>query len=151
LRIGESEIVIQNWLPRHGVWPQNKSLPQSEYCDLTNASISCHSKIWKYEWRANGTCSMLPPIDYFNLALKLDAKNFIKVILGTNGIKSGEQKIVHALQKHIGTNIEPQVTCNHQSKTYLLEIRICFDKGNHPNYTNRSTYSNCRSIVEYLI
>jgi ribonuclease I len=79
------------------MWPQNKSLPLPEYCDLTNASISCHSKIWKHEWRAHGTCSMLPPINYFNLALKLHANNLIKVILGTNGMNSGERKIVDAL------------------------------------------------------
>jgi len=61
----------------------------------------------------------------FNLALKLHVNNLIKVILGTNGIKSGEQKIVDALQKHIGPILSRKlfVTTN-QRVNYLLEIRI---------------------------
>jgi len=116
--------------------------------------IGNDSDLWVHEWKDHGTCSLLEPVKYFEHALELylkPKKKNIKDFLAKEGIKAGEKPILtthieEAIKKHFDQKI-PQIVCD-DTKSYLLEIRICFDK-DKPNYRDCSTYTNCNANVTY--
>ncbi|GAU37958.1 hypothetical protein TSUD_269730 [Trifolium subterraneum] len=131
----------------HGLWPQNTTGPQPSKC-LSSYPLKFDKEVeialqsnwrslkgkgqnkgfWTHEWVDQGTCSMLPPSDYFNLAIALKQMNSIAIILRVNGNAPDAKKtrtpkeIVNAIKMHT-ENKEPQLVCDASNK-FLLEFLV---------------------------
>ncbi|XP_020295007.1 ribonuclease Oy [Pseudomyrmex gracilis] len=148
----------------HTLGPQycNKSLPfntdaiaplesqlKENWLDIQNGSDPY--AFWKHEWNKHGTCAISVKgisneFDYFKEGLDLlQTYNMIDVLAKANvlpGEKYAVDQIMAAVEKILGKT--SQVMCAKDRKTgesYVLEIRICFDK------TLRLT--DCNGVYEF--
>ncbi|XP_059468727.1 ribonuclease Oy [Neocloeon triangulifer] len=134
---------------------------------------TAEDSLWKHEWQKHGTCAaQLPPLDselkYFSKGLAWHDEHNMTKILSDGGIlpdatkEYNVQQINDVVKK--GTGFNPAVECFRDSKThktYLSEIRICFNKQlelvdcdgivlaskysglDHPTYKGLDVITNC--------
>ncbi|KAK9293494.1 hypothetical protein QLX08_011584 [Tetragonisca angustula] len=135
----------------HKVGPQfcNKSMPfkpdalkslkgelQEKWIDVEYGRTSY--SLWEHEWNKHGTCAVVlkqlnSEVKYFaeglNLLAKYDMKNVLAKVNIVPGQKYGTKAILNAIKKVLGKR--GVVICRKNKNTgesYILEIRICFDK-----------------------
>ncbi|XP_063990054.1 ribonuclease Oy-like [Diachasmimorpha longicaudata] len=93
---------------------------------------------WKHEWQKHGTCSaVLEPLNsevkYFQEGLRLLDIYDMKIVLQKAQIVPGEaysvQTILDGIKNVLGKTCQVECVSNKEEKrSYLFEIRICFDK-----------------------
>ena len=149
----------------------NNSLPFDEEAlspiltDLENYWINIDLptpiySFWKHEWEKHGTCAAaLPAMDkevkYFSQGISWLKKFNMFNALDNEGIYEGKSYLVKNIRKAVndfyGKNA--QVHCyrdDNSGKTYLMEIRLCFDKSLKMIDCPKPCSSNCPNTpVEY--
>jgi ribonuclease I len=104
---------------------------------------------WTYEWDQHGKCSSLSnsPLDYFQLALRIQTRKDLKDILKAANIVPKSGSGTHTHNEFIrtifrSTGAYPQLKCFKDLKgnDNLLEIRLCldYDGRDYKNCTNPS-------------
>ncbi|XP_011314773.1 ribonuclease Oy-like [Fopius arisanus] len=93
---------------------------------------------WKHEWQKHGTCSaVLEPLNtelkYFEMGLKLldvyDMKHVLEKADIHPGLSYPVQAFLDGVYKVLGKKCQVECVSNKkEKKSYLFEIRICFDK-----------------------
>jgi ribonuclease I len=105
---------------------------------------------WTYEWDQHGKCSSLSnsPLDYFQLALRIQTRKDLKDILKAANIVPKSGSGTHTNDEFImtifrSTGAYPQLKCFKDSKgnDNLLEIRLCLDHDGR-DYKNCTNHSN---------
>jgi len=150
---------IRRWTI-HGLWPTTIVQPYPAYCtDVTYsaAAISSiegqlrtwwpsysagndHNAFWEYEFEKHGSCSMShaqlnTQYKYFERTLNLHSTYSVATVLANAGIVASDTKaytltqITNAFNSQWG--VVPDFDCSTTGgKSYLVEIRPCFDKAN---------------------
>lgn len=138
----------------HGVWPQNNDGSYPENCSSAPgpsdpsqfSDIFPDAGLLNHEWATHGTCSGLPPDDYFRLARR--AFQSITIPAKLTGLRSQismpPDEIVSlftASNPHIPA-ASFAVSCGHN---YLTAIEVCLDRNLQP--VSCSAVRSCRANV----
>ncbi|XP_028165958.1 ribonuclease Oy [Ostrinia furnacalis] len=94
--------------------------------------------LWAHEWNKHGTCAaVLEPLNselkYFSQGLSWGETYSMSTILANSGIIPDDEKLYTLTAIHnvlvVSLGVNPSIQCRHEDgKTYLVEIRVCFDK-----------------------
>ncbi|XP_034247459.1 ribonuclease Oy [Thrips palmi] len=149
----------------------NKSLPFDEEAlapiasDLQNYWINIDMptppySFWRHEWEKHGTCAAALPalhkeIDYFSQGLDWLKKFNMYTALQNQGIHEGNAYMVKNIREAVRVQFGklPTVHCYKDSntgKSYLFEIRLCFDKSLKNINCPKACSTNCPNVpIEY--
>ncbi|QCD92626.1 ribonuclease T2 [Vigna unguiculata] len=154
----------------HGLWPSNYTNPQPRTCSSQVLQISEIAaieselkqdwpdyfgndlKFWSRQWIDHGSCSNMKPFDFFNLALDIYRRNNLTAILENAGISPGGEYPINDFISAISTSIgvKPQIKCSRQYPNHLVEIRLCLNTKNIPQFINCATGSGCKPELLFL-
>ncbi|HEY4009158.1 MAG TPA: ribonuclease T2 [Acidobacteriaceae bacterium] len=125
----------------HGLWPQDTNGSYPQHCSNAPgpANPSAYSDIYpdpgllEHEWQTHGTCSGLPPDEFFGLART--AFDLIKVPsqlaqLNTQVSMAPEQ--ILSLMAESNPSIPRSSLALSCGNNYLTAIEVCLDKQLHP-------------------
>jgi len=94
----------------------------------------------------------MKPFDFFNLALDIYRRNNLTAILENAGISPGGEYPINDFISAISTSIgvKPQIKCSRQYPNHLVEIRLCLNTKNIPQFINCATGSGCKPELLFL-
>ena len=123
----------------HGLWPQNQDGNNPRTCSpaprlepqTANSMLDVmpSEQLIAHEWGSHGTCSGLPPEDFFKLTRAAFQK--VKIPAKYQGPKANVTVPVKLFQQLLldsNPGLKPEDFAMYCDDTYLREVRVCFDK-----------------------
>ncbi len=141
----------------HGLWPQHESgflescaaggrLDQSIVDGMLDIMPS--PTLIRHEWKTHGTCSGMPPADYFaKVRAAYTSVHIPEPYQNPQGVRHIDANRIRRefLQANSGFDDDDlAVVC---SQRYLHEVRICLDKELRPLACGRDVRDRCRGEV----
>jgi ribonuclease T2 len=148
----------------HGLWPQNEH-GWPEYCDVhvpvpdqvvqgISDLMPARALVY-HEWSAHGTCSGLPPAQFFALVRRAYASIVIPPALQSPTAQI-EQPTAAVAEAFLRANPRMPaaaivVTCSGQSAPRLREVHVCLDRDLAPRDCSRDAVRGACRAPEIVI